>query len=205
MSVNRAQRVDLEVIAGLIPPQSRVLDVGSGDGSLLELLQETKQIDGRGLELSQRGVNECVARGLSVVQGDADKDLEFYPDKGFDFVVLSQTLQATRNPKLVLDELLRIGEHAIVSFPNFGHWRVRLSLFVKGRMPVTADLPYSWYDTPNIHFCTIRDFVELCREVGAQMEKAVALNAGGRPMQVSLPWWVWNLLGDQGVFLLKRR
>ncbi|TIO94456.1 MAG: methionine biosynthesis protein MetW, partial [Mesorhizobium sp.] len=105
---------------------------------------------------------ECVARGLSVVQGDADKDLEFYPDKGFDFVVLSQTLQATRNPKLVLDELLRIGNRAIVSFPNFGHWRVRFSLLIKGRMPVTKDLPYSWYDTPNIHFCTIRDFVNLC-------------------------------------------
>ena len=205
MSVNGSQRVDLEVVANLIPPQSRVLDVGSGDGLLLELLQETKQVDGRGLELSQRGVNECVARGLSVIQGDADTDLEFYPDKGFDFVVLSQTLQATRNPKLVLDELLRIGNRAIVSFPNFGHWRVRLSLFFKGRMPVTEDLPYSWYDTPNIHFCTIRDFVELCREVGAQMEKAVALNAGGQPMRVSLPWWVWNLLGDQGVFLLKRR
>lgn len=155
MSVNRDQRVDLEVVANLIPPQSRVLDVGSGDGSLLELLQDTKQVDGRGLELSQRGVNECVARGLSVIQGDADKDLEFYPDKGFDFVVLSQTLQATRNPKLVLDELLRIGNRAIVSFPNFGHWRVRLSLFLNGRMPVTKDLPYSWYDTPNIHFCTI--------------------------------------------------
>ena len=205
MSVNRAQRVDLEVVAGLIPPLTRVLDVGSGDGLLLELLQETKQVDGRGLELSQRGVNECVARGLSVIQGDADTDLEFYPDKGFDFVVLSQTLQATRNPKLVLDELLRIGNRAIVSFPNFGHWRVRLSLFFKGRMPVTEDLPYSWYDTPNIHFCTIRDFMELCREVGAQMEKAVALNAGGKPMRVALPWWVWNLLGDQGVFLLKRR
>jgi methionine biosynthesis protein MetW len=205
MSVNQPQRVDLEVVADLIPAQSRVLDVGSGDGLLLELLQATKQVDGRGMELSQRGVNECVARGLSVIQGDADKDLEFYPDKGFDFVVLSQTLQATRNPKLVLDELLRIGKHAIVSFPNFGHWRVRLSLFLDGRMPVTKDLPYSWYDTPNIHFCTIRDFVELCREVGAQMEKAVALNAGGQPMRVTLPWWVWNLLGDQAVFLLKRR
>ncbi|RUY93173.1 methionine biosynthesis protein MetW, partial [Mesorhizobium sp. M7A.F.Ca.CA.003.01.2.1] len=175
MSVNRDQRVDLEVVANLIPPQSRVLDVGSGDGSLLELLQDTKQVDGRGLELSQRGVNECVARGLSVIQGDADKDLEFYPDKGFDFVVLSQTLQATRNPKLVLDELLRIGNRAIVSFPNFGHWRVRLSLFLNGRMPVTKDLPYSWYDTPNIHFCTIRDFVNLCDELGATVEKATAL------------------------------
>jgi methionine biosynthesis protein MetW len=204
MSVNRAQRVDLEVVANLIPPLSRVLDVGSGDGSLLELLQETKQVDGRGLELSQRGVNECVARGLSVIQGDADKDLEFYPDKGFDFVVLSQTLQATRNPKLVLDELLRIGNRAIVSFPNFGHWRVRLSLFVKGRMPVTKDLPYSWYDTPNIHFCTIRDFVNLCEELGATVEKATALDGNGQRIGLSMPWWFWNFFGQQAVFLLKR-
>ena len=130
-----------------------------------------KQVDGRGLELSQRGVNECVARGLSVIQGDADTDLDFYPDKGFDFVVLSQTLQATRNPKLVLDELLRIGDRAIVSFPNFGHWRVRCRCSFKGRMPVTNDLPYSWYDTPNIHFCTIRDFVNLCDELGAHGRK----------------------------------
>lgn len=204
VSVNRAQRVDLEVVADLIPPQSRVLDVGSGDGLLLELLQETKQVDGRGLELSQRGVNECVARGLSVIQGDADKDLEFYPDKGFDFVVLSQTLQATRNPKLVLDELLRIGNRAIVSFPNFGHWRVRLSLFVKGRMPVTKDLPYSWYDTPNIHFCTIRDFVNLCEELGATVEKATALDGNGQRIGLSMPWWFWNFFGQQAVFLLKR-
>ena len=204
MSVNRAQRVDLEVVTDLIPANSRVLDVGSGDGVLLELLQETKQVDGRGLELSQRGVNECVARGLSVIQGDADTDLKFYADKGFDFVVLSQTLQATRNPKVVLDELLRIGNRAIVSFPNFGHWRVRFSLLIKGRMPVTKDLPYSWYDTPNIHFCTIRDFVALCRDVGAKMERAVALNSGGQPVRVTMPWWVWNLFGEQAVFLLRR-
>jgi methionine biosynthesis protein MetW len=204
MSVNGSQRVDLEVVANLIPPLSRVLDVGSGDGLLLELLQETKQVDGRGLELSQRGVNECVARGLSVIQGDADTDLEFYPDKGFDFVVLSQTLQATRNPKLVLDELLRIGNRAIVSFPNFGHWRVRLSLFVKGRMPVTADLPYSWYDTPNIHFCTIRDFVNLVEELGASVEKATALDGNGQKIGLSMPWWFWNFFGQQAVFLLKR-
>jgi methionine biosynthesis protein MetW len=204
MNVSRNQRVDLEVVANLIPPQSRVLDVGSGDGSLLELLQDTKQVDGRGLELSQRGVNECVARGLSVIQGDADKDLEFYPDKGFDFVVLSQTLQATRNPKLVLDELLRIGNRAIVSFPNFGHWRVRMSLFLNGRMPVTTDLPYSWYDTPNIHFCTIRDFVNLCDELGATVEKATALDANGQKIGLSMPWWFWNFFGQQAVFLLTR-
>ncbi|TKT75282.1 methionine biosynthesis protein MetW [Aquamicrobium sp. LC103] len=204
MSVNTAPRVDLAVVADMIEPRSRVLDVGSGDGELLELLQTDKQVDGRGLELSQRGVNECVARGLSVIQGDADRDLGFYPDKGFDYVILSQTLQATRNPKTVLDELLRIGDRAIVSFPNFGHWRVRLSLLFKGRMPVTKDLPYSWYDTPNIHFCTIRDFVNLCDEVGAKVESAAALDGNGQKIGFSMPWWFWNMFGQQAVFLLKR-
>ena len=156
------------------------------------------------MELSQRGVNECVARGLSVIQGDADHDLVFYPDKGFDYVILSQTLQATRNPKAVLEDLLRIGDRAIVSFPNFGHWRMRLSLLFKGRMPVTRELPYSWYDTPNIHFCTIRDFVALCDEVGATVEAAIALDAYGQRVGLSLPWWIWNLVGQQAVFLLKR-
>jgi len=204
MSVNGSQRVDLQVVADFIKPRAKVLDVGSGDGILLELLQNEKQVEGRGLELSQRGVNECVARGLSVVQGDADSDLTFYPDKGFDYVILSQTLQATRNPKLVLTELLRIGNRAIVSFPNFGHWRVRFGLFFKGRMPVTKDLPYSWYDTPNIHFCTIRDFVMLCDEIGAKVESAAALDANGQKIGFSMPWWFWNFFGQQAVFLLRR-
>jgi methionine biosynthesis protein MetW len=198
-------RLDFLLVTDMVEPGSRVLDVGCGDGDLLTLLRDRKGVDGRGIELSREGVNACLAKGLPVIQGDADTDLADYPDDAFDYVILSQTIQATRQPKVVLEHLLRIGRRAIVSFPNFGHWRVRVDLALKGRMPVTDNLPYSWYDTPNIHFCTIRDFVELCREVGAQMEKAVALNAGGRPMQVSLPWWVWNLLGDQGVFLLKRR
>ena len=204
MSVNGSQRVDLEVVANLIPPQSRVLDVGCADGELLAFLEETRGIDGRGIELSQAGVNAAVGRGLAVIQGDADSDLSDYPDDAFDYVILSQTLQATRNPKLVLDELLRIGNRAIVSFPNFGHWRVRLSLFVKGRMPVTKDLPYSWYDTPNIHFCTIRDFVNLCEELGATVEKATALDGNGQRIGLSMPWWFWNFFGQQAVFLLKR-
>ncbi|WP_048645092.1 methionine biosynthesis protein MetW [Nitratireductor soli] len=204
MSVNNTPRVDLAVIADLISPKARVLDVGCGDGALLDLLEHDKGVDGRGIEISQRGVNECVARGLSVIQGDADSDLIDYPDKGFDYVVLSQTLQATRNPKLVLDQMLRIGDRAIISFPNFGHWRVRLSLLLKGRMPVTKDLPYSWYDTPNIHFCTIRDFVHLCEEVGATMESARALDANGQKIGLSMPWWFWNFFGQQGVFLLRR-
>jgi methionine biosynthesis protein MetW len=204
VSVNTENRVDLKTIAGYIRPGARVLDVGCGEGELLELLQTDKQVDGRGVEISQRGVNECVARGLSVVQGDADTDLVFYPDRGFDYVVLSQTLQATRNPKAVLQELLRIGERVIVSIPNFGHWKVRLSLLFKGRMPVTKELPYSWYDTPNIHFCTIRDFVSLCDEVGARVETAAALDEVGQKIGFAMPWWFWNFFGQQAVFVLRR-
>jgi methionine biosynthesis protein MetW len=141
---------------------------------------------------------------LSVIQGDADADLAAYPNDVFDYVILSQTLQATKNPKIVLEHMLRIGKHAIVSFPNFGHWRVRLEIGLKGRMPVTDNLPYSWYNTPNIHFCTIRDFVALCSEVNAKMEKAAAFGVSGEPMRFSAPWWIWNLFGEQAVFLLRR-
>ena len=204
MTINSTNRVDFDVITALVSDGARVLDIGSGDGALLEILQERRGIDGRGIELSQKGVNECVARGLSVIQGDADHDLVYYPDQTFDYVILSQTIQATHNPKIVLDQLLRIGRRAIVSFPNFGYWQVRLSLLFNGRMPVTRDLPYSWYDTPNIHFCTMQDFVSLTKEVGATIEKAEALNGAGQKMGVSMPWAMWNLFGQQAVFLLKR-
>ncbi|WP_185985706.1 methionine biosynthesis protein MetW [Aureimonas mangrovi] len=204
LAAPETDRVDLKIIADLVEPGSRVLDVGCGDGSLMELLERRRGVDARGMELSQPGVNECVARGLSVVQGDADRDLVHYPDHAFDYVILSQTIQATQNPKLVLSELLRIGRRAIVSFPNFGYWPVRLSLLVKGRMPVTRSLAYSWYDTPNIHFCTIEDFVALAGELGASVETAVALNSQGQKMGMRLPWAMWNLLGSQGVFVLKR-
>jgi len=203
-STNSTSRIDLVRVAEMVEPRSRVLDVGCGDGALLRLLAETREVDGRGIELSQRGVNDCVAAGLSVIQGDADTDLADYPDDAFDYVILSQTLQATRQPRVVMEHMLRIGRRAIVSFPNFGHWRIRTQIAFKGRMPVTENLSHSWYDTPNIHFCTIRDFVALTRQIKARIETSVALNSQGYPLQVKLPWWAWNLLGEQAVFLLRR-
>ena len=197
-------RVDLINIAELVTPGSRVLDIGCGDGQLLTLLETTRDVDGRGIEISQKGVHESVARGLSVVQGDADTDLVDYPDDGFDFVILSQTLQATHRPRHVIEQMLRIGEKAIVSFPNFGHWRVRTILGLTGRMPVTRHLPEIWYETPNIHFCTIRDFVDLCREVDAHVEQSMVLYRNGKRIGANAPLWFLNLYGQQAVFLLSR-
>ncbi|MGE3245231.1 MAG: methionine biosynthesis protein MetW [Beijerinckiaceae bacterium] len=199
-----AGRVDLVFIAGMVSPGSRVLDIGCGDGALLHLLEREKRVDGRGIELSQRGVNDCVAKGLSVIQGDADTDLSNYPDGAFDYVILSQTLQATRHPKAVLENMLRIGRNVVVSFPNFGHWRLRLQLMFRGRMPMTGILSNPWYETENIHFCTIRDFVMLVDMLGAKIDRAVALDEAGQPIRFNAPWWVWNFFGEQGVFLLRR-
>ncbi len=202
--LSRAGRLDLLLVADMVEARSRVLDVGCGDGSLLRLLSEERGVDARGIELSQKGVNDCVAKGLSVIQGDADTDLADYPDDAFDYVILSQTLQATLHPRKVLEHMLRIGLHAIVSFPNFGHWRIRFQVAARGRMPITDNLALPWYDTPNIHFCTIRDFVSLVDEIGAKIERGVALDHFGTPLQLNLPWWVWNLFGEQGVFRLTR-
>lgn len=197
-------RIDLKLIADLIEPGSRVLDIGCGDGALLELLERMRGVDARGIEISQEGVNAAVSRGLSVIQGDADSDLAQYPDQSFDYVVLSHTIQATRNARRVLEEMLRIGRRVVVSLPNFGHLDVRFRLMFLGRMPVSKRLPYSWYDTPNIHFCTIRDFVELARDVGAHVDQAIVLDTAGKRLPFSLPWIVWNVLGAQAVFLLSR-
>ncbi|MBI1330745.1 MAG: methionine biosynthesis protein MetW [Alphaproteobacteria bacterium] len=200
-----ALRADLRAIADMIPAGSRVLDVGCGDGALLEHLVKTLGVDGRGIELSQVNVNACVARGLSVLQGDADTDLHEYPSSVFDIVILSQTVQATRAPNVVLANLLRIGGRTIVSFPNFGHWRVRASLLFKGRMPRTKALGYHWYDTPNIHLCTIADFVETAKEADATIVQALALNADGDVRPMNIDTWGPNLLAEGAIFLLEAK
>jgi len=202
-AANFTIRADHRLVAGMVEPKTRVLDVGCGDGVLLDFLARSKQVDARGIELSRQGVAACVSKGLAVIQ-DADTDLFDYPDDCFDFVILSQTLQATRQPRVVLEQMLRIGRNAIVSFPNFGHWRIRAHILLQGRMPVTENLPDTWYNTPNIHFCTIRDFVELAKEINAKIVRGDALDASGKPVAVQMPWWVWNLMGEQGVFWLAR-
>ena len=200
-----APRGDHLLIAEMVAPGSRVLDVGCGDGALLKLLAETKSVDGRGVELSREKVNTCVARGLSVIQGDADRDLADYPDQAFDYAILSLTVQATRFPKSVLENLLRIGRHAIVSFPNFGHWRIRAQLLLTGRMPMTENLPEAWYVSPNAHLCTIKDFADLCRMAGARVERAVAFNASGQQLGTWIPLTVHNLMGEKAVFMLTKQ
>ena len=189
----------------MVAPGSRVLDVGCGDGALLDWLQHNKNVDGRGIEWSQAGVNNCVRQGLSVIQGDAETDLRDYPSDAFDYVILSQTLQATFDPKVVLEHVVRIGRRAIVSFPNFGVWHIRLALLMTGKMPVTDSLDSAWYETPNIHLCTINDFVELCDDLGIVIEQGMVLDRKGRARQLRAPGFMSNLLGEQGLFVLSRR
>lgn len=202
--VAKNMRLDLRLIAGMIAPQSRVLDIGCGDGALIGHLSRELGCDARGLEIDMAAVAEAVARGLAVMHGDADIDLAHYPDQAFDYVVLSRTLQAVGRPREVLRQMLRIGARAVVSFPNFGHWLVRCQLLLRGRMPLTPTWNRPWYETPNIHPCTIRDFFALCTDEGYSVEAWLAADeAGGRA-----PWrrsrHLANLFGEQGLFMLQR-
>jgi methionine biosynthesis protein MetW len=202
-SVGGRPRPDFAAIQRLVRPGARVLDVGCGEGVLLELLVRENRADARGLEISPQKVSACLTRGLSVMQGDADRDLADFPARAFDYAILSQTLQAVLRPRDVLSELLRIAERAIVSLPNFGHWRVRLDLLAHGRMPVTGSLPEPWWSTPNIHLCTIRDFVEMTAELGLAIEAGFAF-ADGRPARPMDPARaVENWRAESALFLLR--
>jgi methionine biosynthesis protein MetW len=197
-------RPDFEEILRLVPRGARVLDVGCGEGVLLELLVSRNDVDGRGIEISPQGVSTCLARGLSVVQGDADRDLDYFPDQAFDYVILSQTLQAVQKPRHVLGELMRIGNRAVVSLPNFGHWRVRLGLLLHGRMPVTGVLPDPWWATPNIHLCTLADFATLCGDLDLRIDSCAALAAGKTPRAIDPARAIENWRAESALFLLAR-
>jgi len=202
--VAKNMRLDLRLIAEMIAPESRVLDIGCGDGALLAYLTAEKDADARGIEIDMAQATQAVAAGLAVIQGDADHDLAFYPDGAFDAVVLSRTLQAVERPREVLRQMLRIGRNAIVSFPNFGHWLMRWRLLVRGRMPDTETWNRPWYETPNIHPCTIADFFALCEQEGYVVEEWLAVDEHGQ----RAPWrrsrWLANLFGEQALFKLRR-
>ena len=202
--VAKNMRLELRRIAGMIAPGSRVLDIGCGDGTLIEHLFRTGGCDARGIEIDMAQVTRAIAHGLPVMHGDADADLAQYPDGAFDYVVLSRTLQAVERPREVLRQMLRIGARALVSFPNFGHWQVRWQLLATGRMPMTKAWDRPWHETPNIHPCTIRDFFALCAEQGYAVERWLAVDEAGR----RAPWRRFprlaNLFGEQALFLLRR-
>ena len=198
-------RSDLMLICDLVEPRTKVLDVGCGNGELLELLASRKNVDARGVEISQEGVNRCVTKGLSVVQGDADSDLETYPDQAFDYVIMSHTIQATARPKEVLTQMLRIGKQSIVSFPNFAHWLVRFQIGVKGHMPLSENLPVPWYETPNVHFCSIRDFDALAREIGATVKQRIGFDSTGKRLAGPDAGFLANLRAERAVFVLAKQ
>ena len=207
-------RVDQAVIADLVTEGARILDLGCGDGLLLEYLFRHKRVKGFGVEISEEGIRSCISRGLPVYHGDIDQGLEDHRDGAFDFVILSHTLQTIHHPRLVLEEMLRVGRKGIVSFPNFAHWRVRLTLMLEGRMPKTPVLPFDWYDTPNIHMCSIKDFQGLCREMNVNILKQIPLNSAGHLPQGGIKGWMAkhllpiagaNLIAPMAVFLLEKK
>ena len=195
---------EFKVISDLIEDNKKVLDVGCADGTLMKFLKENKNINVRGLEISKEKVQECIAKGLTVIEGNAEKDLKQFPDKSFDYVVLSQTLQAFLSPELVLDELLRVGKKAIVTIPNFGNWKVRLHLLFKGTMPITKSLPEQWHSTPNLHMCTIKDFVNFIKSKEIKMIKTLALNNNNVSNITNNNLGNKNLFADLGIFLIEK-
>ena len=195
---------EFEIIADLIETNTRVLDVGCGDGTLMEFLKNNKRIDIRGIEISKNNVQQCIGKGLTVIEGDAEKDLSQFPDGSFDFVILSQTLQAFLNPEKVISELLRVGKKAIVTIPNFGYWKVRLHLLIKGTMPVTRTLPDEWYNTPNLHMCTIKDFFNFCENRKINLYKSIALHNLKSSKITNVNLALKNLTSVLGIFLIER-
>ena len=195
---------EFKVISDLIEDNKKVLDVGCADGTLMKFLKENKNVNVRGLEISKEKVQECIAKGLTVIEGNAEKDLKQFPDKSFDYVVLSQTLQAFLSPEIVLDELLRVGKKAIVTIPNFGNWQVRLHLLFKGTMPITNSLPEQWHSTPNLHMCTIKDFVNFIKFKEIKMIKTLALNSNNTSNITNSNLGTKNLFADLGIFLIEK-
>ena len=197
-------KIEDDVLAGLIDINSRVLDVGCGDGSLLLHLKKNKRVDGRGIEIDQIKVQESVAKGLAVIEGDAEKDLINYPDTSFDFAILNQSLQQFYDPRKVINELLRIAKNAIVTIPNFGYWKVRLSLLIGGQMPVTKTLPYTWYNTPNLHMCTIKDFYNLCALDNINIVKSISVSSEKISDIQKSNLEIKNLVSELGIFLIQK-
>ena len=195
---------EFKIISEFIEKNTRVLDVGCGDGTLMEYLKTNKEIDIRGIEISKNNSQKCVGKGLIVIEGDAEKDLTQFPNGSFDFVILSQTLQAFLNPETVIQELLRIGNKAIVTVPNFGFWKVRLHLLIKGTMPITKNLPDEWYNTPNLHMCTIKDFYNFCHDREIKLNKAFALHNEKISSINEMNLNIKNLSAELGIFLIER-
>ena len=194
---------EYKIIRNIIEKNSRVLDVGCDDGTLMELLKIDKNVDIRGIEISKEKVQICISKGLTVIEGNAEVDLKQFPDKSFDYVVLGQTLQAFVNPEIVIEELLRVGKKAIVTIPNFGHWKIRLNLLIKGTMPITNSLPNNWYNTPNIHMCTIKDFVKFSKIIKFKIFKSLALINKDVSSINNSNLFFKNLFGELGIFLIE--